>query len=91
MKNEVIQKAIVIAGSQQKLAELCGVKQSSVWRWLHGGRVDPANVMAVVRATSGQVQAHQLRPDLPEIFPQPEATPTRQESKPQSEVTDCGQ
>lgn len=75
MKNIVIQKAIELAGIQQKLAELCGVKQPTVWRWLHGGRVDAKNVMSVVRATEGQVQAYELRPDLPDVFPKPEVTP----------------
>lgn len=70
MTNKIIQKAIGIAGSQQKLASLCGVKQPTVWRWLHGGRVDAKNVLAVVKATNGVVQAHEIRPDLPDVFPQ---------------------
>lgn len=37
MTNKAIQKVVAIAGSQQKLASLCGVKQPTVWRWLHGG------------------------------------------------------
>ncbi|MFS7244444.1 transcriptional regulator [Rahnella inusitata] len=69
MTNKVIQKAISIAGSQQKLASMCGVKQPTVWRWLHGGRVDISNVMSVVKATNGKVQAHEIRPDIPEVFP----------------------
>lgn len=71
MTNKVIQRAIEIAGSQQKLASLCGVAQPTVWRWLHGGRVDISNVLSVVKATDGKVKAYEIRPDLPEIFPQP--------------------
>ncbi|MFS1564338.1 MAG: YdaS family helix-turn-helix protein [Candidatus Arsenophonus phytopathogenicus] len=36
MKNELINKAISIVGNQQKLADACNVKQSTVWAWLHG-------------------------------------------------------
>lgn len=36
MVNKAINLAIEFAGSQQKLADACGVKQPSVWAWLHG-------------------------------------------------------
>ena len=37
MTNQTIQLAISITGSQKRLADLCGVAQPTVWRWLHGG------------------------------------------------------
>ncbi|ENL7643062.1 helix-turn-helix domain-containing protein [Enterobacter hormaechei] len=51
MTNKTIQRAIDIAGSQKKLADLCGVAQPTVWRWLHGGGIDARYVMKIVNAT----------------------------------------
>ncbi len=68
MTNKAIQRAISITGSQQKLASLCGVKQPTVWRWLHGGGVDARYVMPIVNATRGEVRADEIRPDLAELL-----------------------
>ncbi|MGP0820057.1 transcriptional regulator [Serratia sp. CY81489] len=70
--NVVIQRALDIVGSQKKLADECGVSQPAVHKWLNGGMVSPENVKAIVAATCGAVQAHEIRPDLPELFPHPE-------------------
>ncbi len=67
MTNKAIQKAVAIAGSQQKLASLCGVKQPTVWRWLHGGGIDAKYVAAIVKAT-GRIKARELRPDLADLL-----------------------
>lgn len=64
MTNEIIQRAINIAGSQKKLADLCGVAQPTVWRWLHGGGIDARYVMKIVSATNGRVKPADIRPDL---------------------------
>uniref|UniRef100_UPI0013311184 helix-turn-helix domain-containing protein n=1 Tax=Klebsiella pneumoniae TaxID=573 RepID=UPI0013311184 len=64
MTNKTIQKAIDIAGSQKKLADLCGVAQPTVWRWLHGGGIDARYVMKIVSATNGKIKAAEIRPDL---------------------------
>ncbi|WP_024551866.1 helix-turn-helix domain-containing protein [Franconibacter helveticus 513] len=64
MTNKVIQRAIDIAGSQKKLADLCGVAQPTVWRWLHGGGIDAKYVMPIVKATEGKIKATEIRPDL---------------------------
>lgn len=64
MTNKVIQRAVNIAGSQKKLADLCGVAQPTVWRWLHGGGIDARYVMPIVNATAGKVKAAEIRPDL---------------------------
>lgn len=45
MTNQTIQLAISITGSQKRLADLCGVAQPTVWRWLHGGGIDARYVM----------------------------------------------
>lgn len=68
MTNKAIQKAVAIAGSQQKLAALCGVKQPTVWRWLHGGGIDARYVSSIVKATGGKVKAQEIRPDLAELL-----------------------
>ena len=48
MTNQTIQLAISITGSQKRLADLCGVAQPTVWRWLHGGGIDARYVMKIV-------------------------------------------
>ncbi|HAX8532352.1 TPA: helix-turn-helix domain-containing protein [Escherichia coli] len=68
MMNKTIQKAIDIAGSQKKLADLCGVAQPTVWRWLHGGGIDARYVMKIVSATNGKIKAAEIRPDLAQLL-----------------------
>lgn len=68
MTNKAIEKAVSIAGSQQKLADLCGVTQPTVWRWVHGGGMDARYVMAIARATNGRVKPQEIRPDLAELL-----------------------
>jgi len=70
--NLVIQKALKIVGSQKRLAEICEVSQPAVHKWLNGGFVSPEKVNAIVKATNGEIQAYQIRPDLPELFPHPD-------------------
>ncbi|MBJ9257265.1 helix-turn-helix domain-containing protein [Citrobacter amalonaticus] len=72
MVNKAINAAIEIVGSQQKLADACGVKQPSVWAWLHGKKkVSAENAKRIELATNGNVPAHQVRPDLSDLFPHP--------------------
>lgn len=58
-------------GNQSELARRCGVKQPHVWKWLKAGRVPTERVHSVARASGGQVMPHELRPDLPDLFPAP--------------------
>jgi len=58
-------------GNQSELARRCGVKQPHVWKWLKSGRVPTERVHAVARASGGKVMPHELRPDLPDLFPVP--------------------
>ncbi|POP44949.1 transcriptional regulator [Superficieibacter electus] len=71
MISEPIDIAISCAGSQGALAKLCGVSQATVWKWRHGKRVKAEHVLRIVAAAGGQISAHQIRPDLPELFPHP--------------------
>lgn len=48
--NKVIQRALEIVGSQKRLADICGVSQPAVHKWLNGGSVSPEKVTAIVRA-----------------------------------------
>lgn len=66
--NKAIQEAIDIVGSQKKLAELCGVAQPTVWRWLHGGGIDAKYVIKIVKASGGKVTAKEIRPDLASLL-----------------------
>lgn len=65
MIRELIEQAISILGSQQKLADACGVKQPSIWQAKSDGRCSAELAMAIEKATGGQVLARKLRPDLP--------------------------
>lgn len=67
MKNKAIEKAIGIAGSQQRLALLCGVSQPTVFRWLHGGGMFIKNLKAVTKATSGKVKPQDIDPEISEL------------------------
>ncbi|HCO3629139.1 TPA: helix-turn-helix domain-containing protein [Escherichia coli] len=72
MKNEAVQKAIAIAGSQKELARRCGKAQSTICDWLNGKkRISPAFVPDLVNAVEGKVAAYEFRPDLPALFPHP--------------------
>nr|WP_241494480.1 YdaS family helix-turn-helix protein [Pseudomonas fuscovaginae] len=62
---------LACGNNQSELARRCGVKQPHVWKWLKAGRVPTERVLAVSRATAGAVRPHELRPDLPDIFPVP--------------------
>lgn len=70
MKNEGIEKAIMIVGSQRALAKACGRAQSTISDWLNGNKsISPEFVPSLVDATDGKVKSFEFRPDLPEVFP----------------------
>lgn len=71
--NPVIKTAIGIVGSQKKLGDACEVSQQAVYKWLHNkAKVSPEHVGSIVSATGGAIKAHQIRPDLPTLFPKVE-------------------
>ena len=70
--NPTIKTAITIVGSQKARGEACAVSQQAVYKWLHNkARVSPEHVNSIVKATGGEIQAYQIRPDLPTLFPSP--------------------
>ncbi len=71
-KNIYVQKAIDKAGSQKALAERLNRSQSLISSWLRNEKkVSVSSVPEIVELTGGEVQAHQLRPDLPMVFKPP--------------------
>lgn len=57
-------QAIMLLGSQQKLADAVGRSQNAVFHAKSTGRVTAEMALAIDRATDGAVSRHQLRPDL---------------------------
>ncbi|MGO3396456.1 MAG: transcriptional regulator [Serratia proteamaculans] len=73
MKNEYVARVIKAAGSQSALAKLVGHPQSLVSAWLLGKRrVSVDSVPIMVSIAEGLVKPHELRPDLPTVFPVPD-------------------
>ena len=50
-------------GSQQKLAEHCGVVQTAVAAWVKRGTVPPEHCALIEQGTKGEVTRKELRPD----------------------------
>lgn len=59
-----LQLALDKAVTQQRLAEVCGVSQPTVWGWINkgSGRI-PAEYVLLVEKEFG-LSRHDLRPDL---------------------------
>lgn len=73
-QNIYVEKVIKAAGSQAALAKLVGHPQSLVSAWLLGRRrVSVDSVLIMASLTGGLVKPHELRPDLPTVFPAPDS------------------
>lgn len=59
-----------VVRTQQALADICGVTQTAVWKWLQSSKRLPAEYVLRVEAATG-VSRHDLRPD---IYPREEMT-----------------
>lgn len=59
-----MKKAIRIVGSQSALAEAIAATRQQVWRMTSTGKVPASRCKAIEQATSGQVTAEDLRPDI---------------------------
>lgn len=57
-------------GSVAEFAKRLDESPQTVFNWRRRG-IPPRKVNAVVKACGGVVAAHELRPDLPELFPVP--------------------
>lgn len=59
-----LEQAIACLGSQNKLAEAIGVRQSVVSMWVtRQSRIPAGHCVSIERATSGAVTRRDLRPD----------------------------
>ena len=76
MKGAALDKAIKAVGSGRALAKALSVSPMAISNWKKRG-VPAERVPAVVKAAGGAVQGHELRPDLPELFPVPLETDRR--------------
>ncbi len=56
-------RAVRIAGSQGKLARICGVSSTAVWKWVQNSKRVPAEFVLPIEAATG-VSRHSLRPDI---------------------------
>ena len=63
-----LESAIEFAGSQTALAQVCGVKQTTVWQWLHRMKRMPAEYVLRAESATG-VSRHDLRPDIYPVEP----------------------
>lgn len=64
-------EAVKIVGTQEKLASLLGVRQTTIsWRIQHGKLISADDAVLIERNSSGQFPRHLFRPDL---WPQPGA------------------
>lgn len=61
----LIERAVSLIGSQQKLAEAIGLSQQGVSYLLkQAPRVTAEVAVAIERATKGEIRREQLRPDI---------------------------
>lgn len=60
---EALREAVSRAGSQGKLARICDVSSTAVWKWLQSSKRLPAEFVLRVEAATG-VSRHDLRPDI---------------------------
>ena len=64
MKQSPLDRAMAaLDNNQSEMARICGVKQPSVWAWVHGQKPLPAEHVLKVEAATG-VSRHDLRPDI---------------------------
>lgn len=60
-----LEGAVELAGSQEKLGDICGVSQPTIWYWLNVLKKTPAEQAPKIEtALGGQVTRYQLRPDV---------------------------
>lgn len=64
---QALQLALDRAGSQTALADICGLSQTAVWKWLRQTKRAKAECVLAIEQATG-VSRHDLRPDL---YPRP--------------------
>ncbi|MDT9630974.1 YdaS family helix-turn-helix protein [Pseudomonas sp. OVF7] len=78
--DQVFDLIVRVAGEAGKrpsqLARECQVSPQRFFNWRHRG-VPVAHVRPLAKALSWGLLPHELRPDLPEVFPAPESVVVR--------------
>lgn len=62
--SDPIERAIKLAGSEEKLGKLCGYSQVAINKAKKRGKCSADMAVAIDKALAGQVTKEQLRPDL---------------------------
>lgn len=75
-----LQRAVLLAGNQTRLARKIGKGQAHVAMWLKRGRVAPTACIAIETAVDGRVTRYELRPDV--FGPPPQSPGTSPETSP---------
>ena len=60
----LIEAAVAIVGSEQKLGRAAGYSQNAIWQAKRRGSVTAEMATAIERATDGAISRSRLRPDL---------------------------
>lgn len=63
MPTQLISSAVLIAGSQSSLAEMLGVSQPSVSKWVTG-KSQPGAKTTLALENKFAISRHRLRPDI---------------------------
>lgn len=61
--HEALNAAIAAAGGQTALAEICGVTQPAVWKWVQSSKRLPGRHAIPVEAATG-ISRHDLAPEF---------------------------
>ena len=62
-----IARAVAEAGSQRRLAQVLGVSQAEIWRWVKRGWA-PARHVVAIEATYGVPRRDLLRPEFVDLL-----------------------
>lgn len=64
MSKSGLQLALDKAGSQSRLAEVCGVSQPTVWGWINKGNARVPGEYVLLIEKELDLSRHDVRPDL---------------------------
>ena len=64
IKNQAVMDAVRVIGSQQKLADLCGVQQPHINNWIYNVVCPADRACQIEHATKGEITREMIRPDV---------------------------
>ena len=59
--DKAFEKVVELAGGKPAVARLCGISKQAVYKWKS---IPAEHCLTIERALSGQVDRHQMRPDV---------------------------